>query len=294
MKVGLIIPTCVPHEMQSRSWESAAQFSKPETPIIALINGLRPPPVDECCASTFELAPKLTLDPIPERITPVYINDRFTDECDLWQWGLEFAIERGWDWCMFCHDDFAMTEPGWEDDLAQSEGWRVALASWVTYGVWDDQANTSLPTATHIGVCLDSLSFGFNVKFFEQRGCVGTSRFGYGYGGWEPCAYALRNDMAVWNIRLNSDHQWVSGNTRGLLSLGADGHPMAKGGYAKDVLPACVVGEHSISVAGRTIRVAPGGAPLIQDEKVLRRRINQYSTLVSDTATGESLKVDNA
>jgi hypothetical protein len=254
MKVGLIIPTCTRHAMQERAWWSCRHFSQRDTPVIALLNGITAG----------------ELPPIPEGVEVVQQVGRFEDECDLWQWCLDYAVAQQWDWCMVVHDDFAMREPGWEHQLELAHGWRVALATWCAYSVWDEQANPSLPSVDHLGVTLDSFSFGFRVDLFRERGCVGALRFGYGYGAWEPCIWALQQGYAIWSILLNSDHHWVPDNTRRVLGLGANGHPhfqsYATGktevSAATPVLPARRLDGEHIDVAGRAVRIAPKGVTM--------------------------------
>lgn len=243
MKVGLIMPICTSHEMQVDSWTSARGNSLPETPFVALFNGREP-------------------EAMPEGTTVVHHPPRFEDEADLWWWCLEYAQAHGWDWCMVIHDDFRITEPGWEKQLEESAGWRVALASWVAYDGWDEQANSSVGISHSFphrhAVVVDSCSFGFRVDLFAERGCIAATRWGYGFGAWDANGWALSQGYAVWRILLNSHHNWKDGgkNTRAMMNIGAPGHPEIKTLWAS-VLPAAVADSAHMLVAGKLIRVAP-------------------------------------
>ena len=276
MKVGLIMTVAVPHSMQEEAWTFAKRNSRPDTPFIVLFNGI---PAME----------------VPEGVERIFRRDPFTDEADLWQWGLELAQERGWDWCMFIHDDFKIVEPGWEDELEASAGWRVALASWLGYMDWDIGANTSRSTPHRLAVGLDSMAFGFNVHVFKRRGTVCATRFGFGYGAWDAQAWALSQGYAIWRIMLNSDHQWRQDNTRTKLARGADGHPWFKDNW-QSVLPSHVIDERHISVAGDLVKIAPHAdtpvPPKVDNRRYLSNALNYMSKLVVDTETGESAKVD--
>lgn len=230
MRFGVVIPIACNHEMQAEALESVRRHSEPQTLIIALLQG----EVDV---------------PLPQGVTSIRVS-LFDDEVDLWAWGLATAIEKNWDWCLFVHDDFAMLESGWEDQLRASSGWRVALASWAVYSVWDAEANTSQFTSGPVGVCLDSMAFAFRTDVFRERGCVSEMRYGFGYGAWDACAYALANGMGVWRVHLNSKHQWVDKNSRAWLGKAAPGHPECRQAFRSKVLPSRVVDETAIEVCG--------------------------------------------
>lgn len=262
MKVGIIVPSAVQHDMWQESVELNRQFSKPDTPMYVLYNGLKP-------------------QMLPENVDGLIAPRVFDDECDLWNFCLGFAYAHGWDWCMMMHDDFAMLEPGWEDELAKAAGWRVALASHLTYDVWDHEAVSANASVGHLGVTIDSFSFAFNVPLFRHRGCVAAARFGFGYGAWDSCAWALQQGYALWRIRLDAKHHWKPHNTREVLRVGAPGHPEI-GAMYRPLLPARVAGGENIMVANDTIRIAPAG---VTDELVERRitcRINWDRTWITE------------
>lgn len=238
MNFGLIMPVCTHHAMQQEAWTLARTHSRADTAFIVLFNGCEPMPV-------------------PEGTEAISVP-RFTDEQDLWQWGLNLAVERGWDWTMFIHDDFAMREPGWEADIEQSDGWRVAVASWCVYTEWDEPGG-SYPTPHHLGVTIDSFSFGFRTDVFKARGCVTAMRFGFGFAAWDTCAWALDNGYGIWRIVLNSDHQWMPDNSRAIQHVGAPGHPEVTLAWKDRIMPARTPDASHIMVAGRMFRIAPQG-----------------------------------
>ena len=245
MKIGLVMPICTTHAMQVDAWASACENSQPDTPFYVLLNGITPS----------------ELPPLPDRIQVLQEPARFEDEKDLWDYCLRFAVAQGWDWCMLIHDDFRIMEPGWEADLALSEGWRVAIASWLGYGLWNKEANSGYPTDGHLAVTFDSMSFGFNVPIFAERGFITDTRWGYGFASWEANGWALQNDYAVWHILGNSWHQWIPNeNTRTKLELGAQGHPEIRERYFGISLPSRVIDTEHIEIIDRTVRIAPLGA----------------------------------
>lgn len=237
MKVGLIMTVACNHSMQQEAWEAARRNSHPDTPFIVLFNGIAPMAV---C----------------EGIETIHREQPFTDEADLWWWGVELAVQRGWDWVMFIHDDFRIDAPGWEADLALSDGWCIALASWLAYEEWDVEANTRLPASSHLAVAIDSMAMGINVALFRSRGCVTETRFQFGFGAWDAQAWALERGYAIWRIQLPSDHNWRNDNSRAVMRKGAEGHPWFKTNWSV-VLPSCVVDAHHISVKGKITRIAP-------------------------------------
>lgn len=241
MKCGLIMPVCCRHDMQEEAWTTARRYSRPETPLYVLFNGIEP-------------------WSLPDGIQAIYVAGGYTDEADLWNYGLGFAIEQGWDWVFFIHDDFSMREPGWETEMEKSEGWRVALAGWFAYTDWNKECVGQNPAAGHLATCIDPLSIGFNVAVFQERGYIALPEWGFGFGAWDVNAWALSQGYAVWRIPLDSWHHWLtSGNTRNKMNKGAPGHPQI-GERWKDIAFPCRVldGEH-IEVVGQTIRVAPEG-----------------------------------
>lgn len=275
MKVGLIMPVATEHEMVRDSWNAAREMSLPETPFTVLFNGCEP------------------FGPVPPN-TAVEVRShgqRFTDEADLWWWCLEYAEATGWDWCMVVHDDFRMMEPGWESELRKSEGWRVGLASWCCYEAWDESANSGGGASVgHVGVTLDSMSFGFDVRLFRRRGCVAATRFGFGFGAWDAMGWALSQDYACWRIMLNSWHQWLPRNSRAVLGIGAPGHPEIKDLWAS-VLPARVLDAKHVEIAGRRVRVAPPDHRGDEQPRRVELRINDENTFITDRGTSEHWKL---
>lgn len=271
MKHGVIIPTACAHSMQSYAYDAARRCSRPETPVLVLFNGCDPLPV-------------------PDGVEVVR-HASFVDESDLWQWCLEHAVRVGWDWCMMVHDDFEMYEPGWEAQLEEAATWRVALASWLTWDVWDEQANTSVASPGRIGVAIDSFTFGFRVDLFAARGFVCAARWGFGYGAWEPNAWALRNDYALLRIVLNCRHQWEPMNARALLKVPAPGHPEFRAQYGQNVLPARVLDAKRMAVRGRVVQVVPNELELVELSRDVRCQINFDDERVTNTGQRTSVRI---
>lgn len=236
--------------MQERAWTLARQHSRADTDVILLLNR------DE----------SLSKSP-PDDVDIIHRFPAFDDEQDLWQFGLDLAIRRGWDWTMFIHDDFAILEPGWEADIELSADWRVALASWCVYTDWDEPGG-SYPTTHHLGVTVDSMSFGFRTDVFAARGCVTAQRYGFGFGAWDSCAWALDNGYGVWRVQLDSDHQWEPTNSRVLLRQGAGGHQHVTALWKDRILPARTPDWAHVQAGSRTFRIAPASLqtpPVIRD-----------------------------
>lgn len=269
MRCGLIVPICTRHSMQQEALRTARSMSRTDTPVIALLNGIT--------AGELEF-------PIPDGIEVVERVSRFDDECDLWQWGLERACLQDWEWCLYLHDDFSMREPGWEAELEKARGYRVALASWLAYAVWDEEANSGWVTPGPFGVVLDSMSFAFRTDVFASRGCVAETRYGFGFGAWDANAWALEHDYAVWHVRLNSWHQWDGDNTRGKLGVGASGHPDIRTRFRGVVLPARVADDAHIQIVNRLVRIAPEDSLIVDPPRTVSCQINgeRFVTLSTD------------
>ena len=191
---------------------------------------------------------------------------------------------------MVIHDDFQMREPGWEAQLEEAARWRVALASWCCYEQWNEEANSSDASTGHLGVTLDSMSFGFSVEFFRQRGCVSATRFGFGFGAWDAMGYALSKDYACWRILLNSWHQWLPRNSRSILNVGAPGHPEIKTLW-KSVLPSRVVDPEHVEIAGRRVRIAPDDYTGHEQPRRVELRINDENTFVTDAGQSQHIRL---
>lgn len=241
LSVGVIIPSCIRHSMQDRSWRSIRQYSRCDTPIYALLQGMEQVP-------------------LPVGVQRIDVPARFIDEADLWNWCLQFAVEKGWEWCVVAHDDFAMYQPTWEAVLASARDWRVLLAGWYVYAEWDKHANVRTRIWSPFGIILDPLAFAFRVNPFVQRGYFAHPEFGFGYSAWETNAWALSQGYATLAIPLPSDHQWNSDNTRTMVGADAPGHQAVLQRWRGRGLPARVVDNAHIEVAGTRTRIIPHGA----------------------------------
>lgn len=240
MKFGLIMTVCCRNPMQEMAWTSAREHTRPETPFYVLFNGIDP-------------------WPLPDGIQTLHAGEAFTDEADIWNYGLQLAIQNQWDWFVFVHDDFRMMAPGWEASLEQSEGWRVALAGWFLYRRFSDEEIGQYPTPGPIGTCIDPLSIGFKTGIFAERGYVIYPEFQFGFGAWDLNCWLLSEGYAIWRIPLDSWHHWIPNqNSRSMVHKGADGHRMVMDRWKERVLPADVIdGGLSIIVRDRKFRIAP-------------------------------------
>lgn len=252
MKIGVVIPTRVHHAMRELSWTGAREHSEAETDVIVLFNGCDPVALPEGVSTVHQVAP-------------------YHDEADLWWDALQLAERRGWDWCMMQHDDFRMMEPGWEAQLRESEGWRVAIAAHCVHAGWSNGSGCypswgrGKPEAygdwpSRLGVTIDSMSFGFRVDVFRARGCVTEGRYGFGFGAWDACAWALMNEYGCWRIQQNAWHHWIENNARAILSIGAPGHQDVCARYGAQIFPSEITSDGtSIVRAGHQFRCAPEG-----------------------------------
>jgi len=249
MKMGMIIPTRIGLELHKWVWKDARENSRPDTEILALLNGV----------TRRELLDGPGGD-IPDGIDVHEMIGPFDDECDLWKWCLDYAVGKGWDWCLVLHDDSMLKEPGWEEEIEEAAGWRVALASHQTYTIWKKNGETGNVVeleSPKFGTNCDPCSFGFNVKIFQERGCVSNWRIGFGFGCYETFAWCLGQKYA---IRLLSGRLWHhpdwSKNTRDVLNVGANGHEDTKNKFAS-ILPAYTEDDKYISIAGERVEIVP-------------------------------------
>ena len=242
MKIGLIMPVACRQPMQEECWTAAAVNKRPDTPFYVLFNGL-----DQWCD-------------LPHNVVSLQEPAEHTDEADLWWRCVTLASDKGWDWVTIIHDDFKICVPGWEDWIENSRGKRVALAAWCAYAAWTIEGNGSFSPhltpdengASQIGVVLDSMGWAIHVPTFMERGCVTEERFGFGFGAWDACGWALEHGYAIWRIRGESWHHWKPNqNTRAMMSRGANGHPRIVTKYVGRSLPASVVNDDTIEVCGK-------------------------------------------
>lgn len=241
MRFGLVMPVCCRHSMQEEAWTTARKYSRPETPFYVLFNGIDP-------------------WPLPDGIQTLHEPGGFTDEADIWNYCLEMAVANKWDWLFMIHDDFSMREPGWEADMEQSEGWRVAIAGWFAYTHWNEECVGQYPAPGHLATCIDPLSIGFNVKLFAERGYIAKPEWGFGFGAWDVNAWALTQGYAVWHIPLDNWHHWIPNeNSRTKMNKGASGHPEIRERWKDQAFPSCVIDGAHIEVCGKRIRIAPIG-----------------------------------
>lgn len=272
-RYGLIIPVCTQHSMQAESFRLNRLYTRVDTDCIVLMNGGGAEGID-----------------IPDGYEVLRRGEApFTDEADLWHWALGIAVERNWAWTMIVHDDFAMQEPGWEDDLDAAEGWRVATASWCVFSEWDAPGG-SKPSVTPLGVCIDPMSFGIKTAPFVERGTVTTQRFGFGFAAWDACAWALDNGYGAWRILRSSAHQWEPENSRAKLRVGAPGHPeLTQSWMAAGVIPAWVYGTEIVLGGGvRRFDAAPPSGATVAPRGAWCM-LNWGTTIMTDGETGESL-----
>lgn len=257
MRFGLVMPVCCRHAMQEEAWTTARQHSRPDTPVYVLFNGIDP-------------------FPLPEGIQTMHADGQgYTEESDMWNYCLTFAVDQSWDWLFIIHDDFSMREPGWEAEMEKSEGWKVALATWFAYEQWNEECVGQYPASGHLATCIDPLSIGFNVNVFKERGYITNSKFGFGFGAWDVNAWALTQGYAIWRIPLNSWHHWLSTepNARTKMNKGAMGHPEIREQWKGKAFPAKVLDSEHIQVVDKVFRVAPEG---LSDTRA--KRIESRST----------------
>lgn len=254
MKFGVIMGTCVPHNMQEEAWTRNRRYSRASTEIVAVING--DDWVSPFCA------------PLPPGVERHQVAERFREERDLWQCGYNLAVERGWDWCFFLHDDFALREgcQGWEEEIESLSEWQVGMATWNGYTFITEEANTGNIEPRRKGnLCcaLDPCSIGFRMSLFRARGSFAdlASKDGvaieYGFGAFDSLGWMLSRDHAVWQLQGTTDHHWIYENTRTLMKIGAGGHQLVASQYRGIAFPAEQVDEHHIKVVDRIIRIAP-------------------------------------
>lgn len=252
MKAGVVMGTCIEHGMQNEAWASIRRYSHASTEVVAVLNG--------------EHAPKAPT--LPFGVEKMRREAAFTEEADLWQYGFDLALSRGWDWCVFLHDDFALTEScvGWEEELGLLDNWRIALATWTSSEniTRDAEPWNHEPTRPgQLRCTLDPCSIAFRMSVFAPRGCFTDLRSSrreyimYGYAAYEAAGWALSQDYAIWQLKGSTDHNWLEANTRYLLGFGAGGQRATAVKYAGVAFPAEHIDMQHIKIIDRIVRIAP-------------------------------------
>lgn len=249
---GVVVGICTDRDPdQRRSIESIAEFSRPDTQLVAVFNGVVPFPVNP-------------------RYEIVHFPELLGREQGLWKYMYDVAVERDWDWAGTFHDDMHLLEAGWESCIeAACETHRVGVAS---YACWpyaaphrtnpdDPKAYTlvtsNLPDGTlnpgFPGVAVDGCGMAFNMALFKQRKMFTPLNVACGYGETEAGFWALSQGWAGCQIQKNASHPpGLSTNTRGVLQLGAEGIEETVFTHL-DVLPATVLDANRIQLGDKIV-----------------------------------------
>ena len=250
MKFGIVMGTCIPHAMQAEAWRENRRWSRAGTEMVAIFNGTTP---DACAA-------------LPIGVEAYQAESRFTEECDLWQCGFNIATAKGWDWCVFLHDDFKIFDScvGWEAELEGVADWRVGMATWCpAQGIAANGNPFDTGRPGRLCCSLDSCSIGFRMSLFGPRGFFTDTRTNdrvsiqYGFGAFESMGWMFSQDHAIWHLQGETCHHWIYENARILTKAGAGGHQEVAARYRDVSFPAERWDEYHIKVCDRVVRIAP-------------------------------------
>ena len=172
MKFGVVLGICTDRDAdQRRAINSIARFTRKDTEMFAVFNGVKP----------FEVDPRYKI---------THYENLLGREQGLWPLALQIAGEHQWDFVFAPHDDFYLLESGWERWIERAyRTYKIGIASYACWGYADGHATnpdpknpnytvetgnppTTGPVDSPLGVAIDGCGVAFNTRLFTQRGWI--------------------------------------------------------------------------------------------------------------------------